>query len=260
MLKSTIVAIFLLLGFTVVAEDSTTAQISVFDSRVYRNLFGTEVMREIFSDYAMVKQWLKVEVALAKAQARLGIIPASAAVAIEAAAKIDNIDFNRLRQDTAIVGRGINPLLLQLKASGGEEVAKYLHWGSTTQDIMDTATVLQVTAGIELIKTELIRLVLQLADLAEEHKNTVMLARTNGQDAVPTTFGLHLTTYIMALHRHAQRLDEAKYRLEAQIGGTAGNLAAFPDLGIELQQQVAIELGVSPHLRHGIQVGIILRR
>ncbi len=111
--------------------------ISVFDSRIYRELFGTEAMRYVFSDRAMIEQWLKVETALAKAEADAGIIPASAAKAIESAAKIENVDFDMLRKKTNSVGRGISPLLAQIKKNGSQEVSEYLHFGSTTQDIMD---------------------------------------------------------------------------------------------------------------------------
>lgn len=245
MKKIIIAAITFLLASQLAVAETTSDPISVFDSGIYSDLFSTDEMRAIFSDRAMVQQWLRVETALAKTQAKLGIIPQSAASAIATAATIDNIDFDRLRRDTGKVGRGIAPLLKQIKAHGDKQVAEYLHWGSTTQDVMDTATVLQITAATELINTELTTLTLQIADLAEQHKNTVMLARTNGQDALPTTFGLHLTTYMMELYRHIQRLDESSSRLTIQLGGTVGNLSAFAEKGLEMQELMARELGLA---------------
>ena len=240
-----IICVFVIVGtFNKIAASKEPDPISVFDSRVYRELFGTKAMRSVFNDRAMVELWLKVEVALAKAQATVGVIPQSAAKAIEATAKIENIDFGKLREKTNKVGRGIDPLLGQLRKSGGKKVSQYLHWGSTTQDIMDTATVLQIKAGAKLIREELVNLALQIADMAEKYKNTVMVARSNGQDAVPTTFGLHLTTFMMELYRHVQRLDESVSRLQAQIGSTVGTLAPFGDKGLEVQDKVAAELGL----------------
>lgn len=228
------------------ADTKSVAQeeyyVSVFDSRVYKDLFSTKDVKKIFSDYNMVQQWLNVEIALSKAQADLGIIPKSAALAIKNAAKIENMDFDAIRAKTNKVGRGIKPLLGQVKKAGNAEVKQYLHFGSTTQDIMDTATVLQVKEASALIKKELKKLTLQVADLSLKHKNTVMLARSNGQDAIPTTFGLHLTTYLMELYRNTQRLDEATSRLQAQIGSTVGTLAPFYEKGLALQEKFSANL------------------
>lgn len=230
------------------ADTKSVAQeeyyVSVFDSRVYKDLFSTKDVKKIFSDYNMVQQWLNVEIALSKAQADLGIIPKSAALAIKNAAKIENMDFDAIRAKTNKVGRGIKPILIQMKKAGNKEVKQYLHFGSTTQDIMDTATVLQVKEASALIKKELKKLTLQVADLSLKHKSTVMLARSNGQDAIPTTFGLHLTTYLMELYRNTQRLDEATSRLQAQIGSTVGTLAPFYEKGLALQEKFSANLGL----------------
>ena len=229
---------------TKVTNNEVVSPVSVFDSRVYQDLFGTDAMRSVFTDEAMVRQWLKVEVALAEAEAKNGVIPESAAVAIKKAATMDNFDFAKMRAKTNKVGRGIKPLLGHIKANGDKTVSEYLHFGSTTQDIMDTATVMQVKEGSALIRKELVALTLQVADLAEKHKGTVMLARSNGQDAIPTTFGLHLTTYMMELYRHIDRLDEATARLQAQIGSTVGTLAPFGDKGFAIQEDFAANVGL----------------
>ncbi len=118
MIKTTVIIFMCVFVCVGIFSETVTAKepdpISVFDSRVYRELFGTEAMRSVFSDRAMVELWLKVEVALAKAQATAGVIPESAAQAIETSAKIENINFDKLREKTNKVGRGINPLLGQL--------------------------------------------------------------------------------------------------------------------------------------------------
>ncbi|QIZ77573.1 class-II fumarase/aspartase family protein [Ferrimonas lipolytica] len=223
-------------------DSANATNVSVYDSAIYGDLFSTPEIRNVFSDTALVNYWLQVEIALAQSQAELGIIPVSAAEAITAAATIDNIDMAALQQQTNKVGRGIKGVVGQVKKAGGSEVANYLHLGTTTQDIMDSATVMQVQAAIDATQVRLRGLILQLADLAEEHQATIMIARSNGQDAIPTTFGLHLTTYIGELHRHSVRLDEVAGRLELQFGSTVGTLAPFGDQGLVLQQKIANKL------------------
>ncbi|WP_375753244.1 adenylosuccinate lyase family protein [Vibrio sp. HN007] len=227
------------------AASSSIEPVSVFDSRVYGDLFGTPEVRAVFSDRAMVEQWVKIEIALAKAQAEVGIIPKEAYRSIEKAGKSLEIDYAKLKKGTNKVGRGIKPMLSQFKKAGDDKVSGYLHFGSTTQDIMDTGTALQVKQGAVLIRKQAVILLQQMADMAEKHKNTVMLARSNGQDAVPTTFGLHLTTYVSEMARNIQRLDEASSRLTAQIGSTVGTLAPYGEKGPELQQKFAAELGLA---------------
>ena len=224
--------------------NSTAEPVSVFESRIYRDLFSSETMRNIFSDKALVRQWINIEVAMAKAQADNGVIPQEAYESIKNAAETVEIDFDNLRKGTNKVGRGIKPLLGQLKTAGDENVSSYLHYASTTQDIMDTATTLQIKDAASVVRQDLVTLALQLADLAEQHKNTVMIARSNGQDAIPTTFGLHLTTYMMEIYRHIDRLDEATSRLPAQFGSTVGTLAPYGDKGLQVQASFAKEIGL----------------
>ena len=162
---------------------------SVFDSEIYRDLYATPEMRTVFSDERLIEYWLRYEAELAAAQASLGVIPATAARAIAAAARPERIDIPKLRSGTNSVGRPIEPLLAQLEAIGGKEVVDYLHWGSTTQDVMDTATVLQIRDGLSIIQRDLKKLILALADQAAKYRATPMVARSNGQDALPTTFG-----------------------------------------------------------------------
>ena len=123
---------------------------TVFDSILFRDAFGTAKMREIFSDHALIQRYIDVEIALAKAEARVGVIPAEAAEVIARQSKIDLIDFDKMRHETDIVGYPILPLVHQLVKMCGE-AGRYLHWGATTQDIMDTAVILQVRDGSAII-------------------------------------------------------------------------------------------------------------
>jgi len=204
---------------------------SVFDSRIYRDLFTTPEMRAVFSDARLIAYWLRYESELAAAQADVGVIPREAAEAIAKAALPANIDLDKLRTGTNSVGRAIDPLLSQVRAAGGRPVADHLHAGSTTQDPMDTATVLQIRDGLDIVQRDLRKLILQLADLADAHKATPMIARTNGQDAIPTTLGMMLASYMTELYRHAERLQSARQRvLVGQFGSAVGTLSsAGPD-------------------------------
>src|SRR5829696_1656273 len=127
---------------------------TVIDSILFRDAFGTPRMREVFSDYALISRYVEVEVALARAEARCGVIPTEAAEEIAAKSNPATLDFDRLRHETDIVGYPILPLVHQLAEQCGE-AGRYLHWGATTQDIMDTADVLRVRAGLEVIEEDI---------------------------------------------------------------------------------------------------------
>jgi 3-carboxy-cis,cis-muconate cycloisomerase len=219
---------------------------SIFDSQIYRDLFTTPEMRAVFSDTRLVTYWLRFESELAAAQAEVGVIPREAAEAIAKAAVATNIDLTKLRTGTNSVGRAIDPLLNQVRAAGGKEVADYLHEGSTTQDPMDTATVLQIRDGLDIVQRDLKKLVLRLADLADAHKSTPMVARTNGQDAIPTTLGMMLASYMTELHRHADRLQAARQRvLVGQFGSAVGTLSSAGPDGLKVRAVLMRRLGLS---------------
>ncbi|MEG1832517.1 MAG: adenylosuccinate lyase family protein [Burkholderiaceae bacterium] len=226
-----------------VAVDSNA---SVFDSEIYRGLFSTSAMRGAFSDRAAIAHWLRFEAELAAAQAELGLIPASAAAAIAAAARLENIDLKTLNAGTHKVGRPIDPLLSQVKKKGGKEVAAYLHLGATTQDVLDTGTVLQVRDGLDLVQGDLKKLSLRLADLSAKYRATPAMARSNGQDAIPTTFGMQLASYMVELRRHNDRINELRPRvLVGQYGSAVGTLSAAGDQGLVLRANLMKRLGLS---------------
>lgn len=161
---------------------------TVFDSALFRDMFGTAEMRAVFTDEALVGRYLEAEAALARAQAKLGVVPREAAEAIDSASRSITIDFEKLRQETEIVGYPILPLVHQLSTAAGE-AGRYVHWGATTQDIMDTANVLQIRAALEIIGRDLRELRSILAGLARKYRDTPMAGRTHLQQALPVTFG-----------------------------------------------------------------------
>src|SRR6201989_3177788 len=192
---------------------------TVLDSILFRDAFGTPRMREVFSDFSLISRYVEVEIALAKAEARCGVIPREAAVAIAGRADASTLDFDRLRRETDVVGYPILPLVHQLTRQCGE-AGRFVHWGATTQDIMDTAVVLQIRDGLRLIKEDIAALRGILADLARKHRDTPMAGRTHLQQALPVTFGYKAAVWLAAFDRHAQRLAELEPRV--LVGQFAG--------------------------------------
>jgi 3-carboxy-cis,cis-muconate cycloisomerase len=227
-------------------EDMSTfpASTTVFDSILFRDAFGTERMRAVFNDVALVSRYVEVEVALAQAQARCGVIPREAAEEIARRANVATLDFDLLRRETDIVGYPILPLVHQLAQQCGE-AGRYLHWGATTQDIMDSAVVLQVRDGLAIVAEEIAALRVILADLAREHRDTPMAGRTHLQQALPVTFGYKVAVWLAMFDRHAQRLEQLKPRvLVGQFAGAAGTLASIGDRGFAVQSALCEALGL----------------
>jgi 3-carboxy-cis,cis-muconate cycloisomerase len=206
--------------------------IGLLQSMLFADMFGTEAMRDAFGDIAFVRNCVVVEAALARAQARLGIVPKDAAAAISKAADAilsnrETFDFARLKCETETVGFPILPLVRQFAEQAGE-AGRYLHWGATTQDIVDSAVVLQIRDGLKLIEADLETLRGHLAALAIKHRDTPMAGRTFFQQALPITFGYKAAVWLSSFDRHAERLTELKKRvLVAEFGGAVGTLASL---------------------------------
>ncbi|SMD18283.1 class-II fumarase/aspartase family protein [Lentzea albidocapillata] len=219
---------------------------TVFDSFLFRDMFGTPAMRAVFSDESFVDSVVRTEVALAAAQARVGVIPHEAAESIADTCLPEQLDRERLRRDTGNVGYPVMPIVTQLAEQCGD-AGGYLHWGATTQDIMDTAVVLQCADALGLVNEELDRLRHCLRELAAEHVDTVTAGRTHLQHALPITFGYRVAVWLSALDRHADRLAAVRRRdLMVQFGGAAGTLASLgpgPE-GLRVRAELAAELGL----------------
>src|ERR1700754_3499423 len=160
---------------------------TVFDSILFRDAFGTPAMREVFSDFSLISRYAEVEIAMAKAEARCGVIPNEAADEIAKCTDVSALDFDLLRQETDIVGYPILPLVHQMVKQCGD-AGRYVHWGATTQDIMDTAVVLQIRAGLDIVEADIAELRGILANLSKRHRDTPMAGRTHLQQALPVTF------------------------------------------------------------------------
>jgi len=221
--------------------------VSVFpgDSRIFGPLFADTPVAELFTDEGCADRLLTVEAALARAQGEVGVIPAAASERIEATAGSLEPDLERLAAATERQGFPVVGIVRQLRERVGRDAASWVHWGATTQDIMDTALLLQLREALAAIEADLDRLVRKLAELAETHRGSVMVGRTHSQHALPITLGLKVATWLAPLLRHRERLEPMRRRLlVVQLGGAAGTLASLGEEGPAVAEALARELGL----------------
>ena len=214
-------------------------------SGIFGGVFADAAVAELASDRAYVRALLEVEVALAHAQAELGLIPAPAALAIERGAAALDVDIAALEAGVRRDGVPVVALVQELRQALAPDVRPFVHSGATTQDIVDTAAVLVAQRVLAHLELGLGRLARRLGQLAEAHRNSVMAARTHSQQALPTSFGLKVAGWALPLARHRERLEQLRPRLAVlQLGGAAGTLLAFGPRAIELEQRLAQRLGL----------------
>ncbi|GHL36125.1 3-carboxy-cis,cis-muconate cycloisomerase [Escherichia coli] len=221
------------------------SQSSVFDSELYSSLFTQPEMKEIWSDENLIRCWLTFESTIAHVQAELAIIPREAAAEISAACQTLNIDWPRLAAETRSVGMAIKPLVDQIADAGSPLVKKYLHWGCTTQDLLDTALAMRMKQTLQLLRSQLVQLGAALKGMALEHRHTVMVARTNSVDASATTWGLHVSSYLSELTRHIQRLDRLCPAATTGLLAAQSVTASVGSQGMEIRKQLMGALGLS---------------
>lgn len=218
------------------------------DGAILGTLYGSDAMRAVFDETAYFQRMLDVEAALARVQARLGIIPAEAAEAIGAVARFENLDPAVLAASARNVGYPVVGLVRELSRAAGE-AGRWTHWGATTQDIMDTATVLQAREGMRLVREAIAHVLAALIGQARRHRDTVMAGRTHLQQALPITFGLKCAVWAAPLIEHVTRIDQLRPRLErVSFAGAAGTLASLGDQGIAVMEALAAELGLAAPL------------
>lgn len=216
---------------------------TILDSAVFRNIFTTEAMREVWSDENRVQKYLDFEAALALAQARLNIIPQEACDEIVRHCHAKNIDLAKLKEATERIGYPVLPVVQQLVKLCKDGLGEWSHWGATTQDITDTATVLQIREALAIVEQEIDGICAALAALAKKYRDTPMAGRSNLQQAVPITFGYKMATMLAAFERHKQRLNELKPRvLVGEFGGAAGTLSSLGKDGLKCQVELMKEL------------------
>ena len=216
---------------------------TVLDSRIFRDIFTTAEMRETFSDENRTACYLEIETALACVQARLKIIPQEAADEIVRKCRIENIDFDRLKAQTERIGYPLLGVVQQIVALCDKGLGEWAHWGATTQDITDTAAVMQIRAALGHVEADMEAIAATLADLARRHRDTPMAGRSNLQQALPLTFGYKCATLLAAMQRHRQRLKELRPRvLVGEFAGGVGTLASLGKDGLKVQAALMDEL------------------
>ncbi|MDE2204353.1 MAG: 3-carboxy-cis,cis-muconate cycloisomerase, partial [Burkholderiaceae bacterium] len=208
--------------------------------------FSTPAMLAVWSDAATVRAMLDVEAALAQAEGAVGVIPAQAVAPIRAVCASVVLDLDALGNAAASAGNLAIPLVKQLTAAVAqhdENAARYVHWGATSQDIIDTGLMLQWRQSAALIEADLQKLADALAALAQRHRNTPMVARTWLQQALPTTFGRKVAGWLEAVHRAQDRFAALRAHVPAlQFGGAAGTLASLGEQARAVAQMLAREL------------------
>ena len=218
---------------------------TIVDSSIFQDIFSAAAMRRVWSDENRTQKYLDIEAALARVQARLGIIPQEAADEIVKHCHVDQIDMAKLKQQTERIGYPVLGVVSQLNALCRDKLGEYCHWGATTQDITDTATVLQIREALALVDEDLTAISSALADLARRHRDTPMVGRSNLQQAVPVTFGYKMAGILSAIERHRERLAQLRPRvLTGEFAGAAGTLASIQSGAMETQQGLMQELGL----------------
>jgi 3-carboxy-cis,cis-muconate cycloisomerase len=234
--------------------------ISPFDSAIAGDLLGDAEVRTLFDDGRYARDLLRVEAALARAQGRLGTIPAGAARRIAQAAECLEPDLDAIGQGTAVDGVPVPALVRQLCARVDPESAQWVHHGATSQDVVDTALVLTLRDLADLMDRRARDVARKLTALARDHRDTLCLARTRTQPAVPTSFGLRAVAWLRPLVAERGRLADLRGEvLRVQFGGAAGNLSALGTDGPAVADALAHELGLARAVPawHGERDGLL---
>jgi 3-carboxy-cis,cis-muconate cycloisomerase len=219
---------------------------SAIDSLIFRDIFGDPEVRAIWSDENRTQRYMDFEAALARAQASIGMISKEAAAEITRVCKVENIDWAQLEKETLNIGYPVLGVVHQIAKHCKGDAGNFCHWGATTQDITDTATIMQMRESFEVIGRNLDAAIAATAKLAQDHRDTPMAGRSNLQQAVPITFGFKMARLLATLRRHKQRLAEIRPRMEVfEFGGACGTLASLGDKGLEVQTALAKELGLA---------------
>lgn len=204
-------------------------------------------VRALFQIENRWQAWMDVEAALARAQAQIGMIPAAAADEITAKARFELFDRDRLTEGFRVSGHTLTPLVWELARLCDGDAGGYVHWGATTQNIVQTGDLLVQRRADRIFRGQIADVLEIMADLAETHAESALPGRTHGQHAVPTTFGAKIAVWIDEIARHGERLIEAEPRVfRAMLGGAAGTLASFGADGFRLQDAFAKELDMTP--------------
>ncbi|MDP9019211.1 MAG: adenylosuccinate lyase family protein [Actinomycetota bacterium] len=222
---------------------------AILDSRFFADGYSTPASRRIFCDVCRMQRWLEVEAALALSEAEVGLIPESAAQHIATSARIELIDLQEVQDGVRRTNHSLVSLLSGLEKACPGSSGQFVHYGATTQDIQDTAQALEMREVLEHVERELRSLAAAAVELAEAHRETLMIGRTHARPALPTTFGLKAASWVDELGRHGERLAALAPRvLVAELHGGVGTMASFDGRGPALLERFArrLLLGTPP--------------
>ncbi|MFX0197376.1 MAG: adenylosuccinate lyase [Candidatus Hodarchaeota archaeon] len=217
----------------------------IIDFELYGDGWSTEEMRRIFDEKKRLQRWLDIEIALAKAQAKLGVIPQQAANEIALKARIENIDMEQLKADYKKTQHSLMPLLQAVQRLCDRDHGQFIHYGPTTQDIEDTGTILELKEAYKIIVRDLREIEEILMNVCKRHKETIMCGRTHAQQALPITLGFKFAIWVGEVRRHIERFKELKPRLfVGMLHGGVGTMSGLGPRGLETLDMMMEELGL----------------
>lgn len=217
--------------------------------RMFGDKFATPEMKAVFQELNYLQKILDVEVAVAEAEGELGLIPSRVVPLIKEQAKAEKIDFNQVLEVQKKAGHYLVSILKSWEKNCPGDSGQFIHYGPTTQDIIDTAMVTLIREALALMKRDLRAILTASLHLAEKYKNTAMAGRTHGVHAVPITFGFKVAVWAGEVARHLERLREMEPRLlTGNLTGAAGTFASFGPQGLEVQERVMAKLGLGTPL------------
>lgn len=219
---------------------------NMLDSSLYRNSFSTPVMREIFDDKQIIKNILEIEAALAATQGEMGLIPKEAADEICKQAAEGNLDIPGIEAEIIRVGHSLVPILHAFEKVCKDNLGEYVHMGATTQDIIDTAFMMCMKKGVEVIYKDMLEIEVLMADMAEKYRDTVMAGRSHTQQALPITFGYKVAVWASEHRRNIERLEACMARcFVGEMAGAVGTMAGFGPEGLEVCRRTIERLGLT---------------
>lgn len=215
------------------------------DFELQADVFATSELRQIFDEKTRLQRWLRFEAALAEAQGELGIIPAAAAKEIAEQAHVDRLDLGLVRDGYKVTRNSVMPVLKALQAACHDGLGEFVHYGATTQDVVDTGEMLELMDAFGVIRRELLAIETALLVITRRYRDTPMIGRTHGQHAIPITFGLKVTVWLGEVRRHIRRMKSVEERtLYGQLAGAVGTMAAFGDKAEQVRRLTLGKLGL----------------
>lgn len=218
---------------------------NMIDSMLYRNSFSTPAMREIFDDIAIVQNILDFEACLAETQAELGIIPKEVAEEIRRKAKVENLNISRIEEGIMKKGHSLVPIIDEFQLICDNNYGEYIHLGATTQDIIDTAFMISMKQGCELIYENMLDTEMFMVEMAEKYRDAIMPGRSHTQQALPITFGYKVAVWASEHRRNIERLEECMKRcFVGELSGAVGTMAGFGEQGLEVSRRTIKKIGL----------------